>query len=282
MGRGRSGLFLAAAVATWLAVLPAATAQAAAPARYATYYSIFHVGERTIPYTGTNYVPQGLTYWPEKDAMVVSYYDDNHGKARIAILDRKTSTLKKSLFLDDNGHVGALATSAHYIWVSNSGRVIRYAKSTLDGAAPNSQVKSSNSYPVTASSFLEIYGNTMYVGQFNQNAQGKAYRYALDAAEVPKYDNHSFDIPSRVQGMAITDKDFVWSRSFGRNNDSQLVVDSRNGPVSRRVTAPNMSEDLAIADGELYVVYESSAKKYSDADYIIRSIHHGKLSALIH
>jgi hypothetical protein len=36
-----------------------------------------------------------------------------------------------------------------------------------------------------------------------------------------------------------------------------------------------MSEDLATVGGEIYVVYESGAKKYADADYKIRSIHHG-------
>lgn len=45
--------------------------------------------------------------------------------------------------------------------------------------------------------------------------------------------------------------------------------------------APNMSEDLATVGGELYVVYESAAMKYSDADYQVRTIHHGSTAALI-
>ena len=44
--------------------------------------------------------------------------------------------------------------------------------------------------------------------------------------------------------------------------------------------APNMSEDMAVVDGELYVVYESGAQKFSDADYKVRTIHHGSLSVL--
>jgi hypothetical protein len=42
-----------------------------------------------------------------------------------------------------------------------------------------------------------------------------------------------------------------------------------------------MSEDLAVVDGELYVIYESAAQKFPDADYKVRTIHHGSLSDMI-
>ncbi|MGH8898084.1 MAG: hypothetical protein ACRDZ4_13955 [Egibacteraceae bacterium] len=72
MPHGSLRLLLAATMATLLALLPAATAHADDPARYKTYYSIFARGEQEIPYLGTTpYVPQGLAYWPEKDAMIV-------------------------------------------------------------------------------------------------------------------------------------------------------------------------------------------------------------------
>jgi hypothetical protein len=76
--------------------------------------------------------------------------------------------------------------------------------------------------------------------------------------------------------MVVTPGHFIWSRSFGRDNDSELVVDP-----TRTMVAPNMSEDMAAVDGELYVVYESGAKKFSDADYNVRTIHHGPLAELV-
>src|SRR5690606_34104943 len=242
---------------------------------------------RRIPYLDTTpYVPQGLTYWPAWDAMVVSYYDDNGGRARIAIVDRVTSVHLKSLYLDDYGHAAALATSANYMWLASTQsdgtkKVIRYRWSDVAAAADNSVLKRNKDYTLLASSFIEIYGNKMYVGTFKTDSNGTAYRYTLDANEEPVYDNHSFSVPPKVQGMAITATDFVWSRSYGRNNDSELTVDPRQGAITRRVVAPNMSEDLATVNGELYVVYESAAMKYSDSDYKVRTIHHGKLSVLI-
>lgn len=257
------------------------------PARYHEYYSMFLRGERRIPYLDTTpYVPQGLTHWPANDAMVVSYYDDDGGRARIAIVDRETSAHLKSLYLDDRGHAAALATSANYLWVSSTQsdgtkKVIRYRWSDVAGAANNSELARANDYTLRASSFLEIIGSKLYVGTFHTDRNGTVYRYTLDAGEEPSYDGHSFTVPSRVQGMAITSTHFVWSRSYGRDNDSELTVDPRSGAITRRVVAPNMSEDLATVGGELYVVYESAAKKYSDSDYKVRTIHHGRTSALI-
>ncbi len=50
----------------------------------------------------------------------------------------------------------------------------------------------------------------------------------------------------------------VWSRSRGRDNDSELTVDPRDGAITRRVVAPNMSEDLATVGGD-YADYVSGA-----------------------
>ncbi|GLZ32299.1 hypothetical protein Lesp02_44870 [Lentzea sp. NBRC 105346] len=263
-------------------MLPATTAHADDPPRYRTYYSIFTRGQQQIPYLDTTpYVPQGLTHWPELDAMVVSYYHDGGGNARLTVLDRTTSRRIKTLTLDDTGHAGALATSRNFIWVATGGKVVRYAKSALAGAADGATVTRNRAYSVLAASFMEISGDKMYVGAFDPDNSATAYRYSLDAAEEAHYDNHSFGVPSKVQGMAITSAHFIWSRSWGRDNDSQIVVDPRNGAISRTVTAPNMSEDLATVGGQLYVVYESGAKKYADADYKVRTIHHGPLSELI-
>lgn len=270
-----------------VSLLSPAVAQAADPVRYETYYSMFTRGQARIPYLDTTpYVPQGLTHWPAKDAMVVSYYDDNGGRVRLAIVDRVTSAHLKSVYLDDRGHANTLATSANYLWLSSTQsdgalKVIRYSWAALANAANDSEVRRTSAYDLRAASFVEIYGNRMYVGVYRTSSDGTAYRYTLDANEVPTYDNHSFTVPPKVQGMAITATDFVWSRSAGRQNDSELTVDPRDGVITRRVVAPNMSEDLATVGGEIYVIYESAAMKYADSDYKVRTVHHAPLAELI-
>jgi hypothetical protein len=275
--RGTTALILALALN--------APAPSQDPPRYQDYYSIFTRGQTELPYLDTTpYVPQGLAYWPEQDAMVVSYYDDGGGKARIALLERTTSRHTKTLILDDTGHVGGLATSDRHLWVASTDgadrRLIRYAKSDLAQAADGAQIARDADYPVPASSFVEVSDNTLYVGLFETGREGTAHRYTLDADEVPQNDNHSFAIPSNVQGMAITEGHHIWSRSFSQEADSEIAVDPINGPIGRTIVAPNMSEDLAVAGGELYVLYESAAQKFPDADYKVRTIHHGNLTDL--
>jgi hypothetical protein len=277
-----------AATAALGTLLPAATAHAGThaddPPRYRTYYSIFTRGQAKIPYLDTTpYVPQGLAHLPEQDVMAVSYYHDGGGNARLALLDRTTSDHLKTLTLDDTGHVGGLATSAKYLWVASTDgadkRLIRYAKSSLATAADGSTLTRDADYAVPASSFVEISGDKLYVGLFGQN--GTAHRYTLDADEHPQNDDHSFAIPSNVQGAVFTPTHIIWSRSFGEDRDSQLVVAPLGDSPGRTVTAPNMSEDMAVVDGDLYVVYESAAQKFAGADYKVRTIHHGSLSELI-
>ncbi|HEX8346040.1 MAG TPA: hypothetical protein VF657_15065 [Actinoplanes sp.] len=274
------------AAATVSVLLPGASAQGADPPRYETYYSTFTRGAQQIPWLDTTpYVPQGLAHLPELDALVVSYYDDGGGNARAAIVDTATSALIKTVVFDDVGHVQALATSARHLWLATTSggnkKIVRYRRSDIVAAAPGAQIRRDKDYVLAANSFVEIFGNKMYVGTYVVDDNGRAYRYTLNAAEDPVYDNYSFDIPSNVQGLAVTPTHFIWSRSNGRDNDSSIATNRHGEALLRTITAPNMSEDLAIADGRVFVVYESAALKYSDADYQVRTIHRAQLSALI-
>lgn len=265
-----------------LFLMPHGSALADDPPRYQTYYSIFTRGQAHIPYLDTTpYVPQGLAYWPAADAMIVSYYHEDGGHARLAVLDRTTSRHLKTLVLGDTGHAQALAVSTNYLWLATTGRMVRYSLADVARTSDGATLPENADFVLKAHSFVEVTGNRMYVGSFHTDTTGTAYRYTLNAAEEPVYDDHTFTVPSRVQGMAITPAHFVWSRSYGRDADSELTVDPRDGAISRRVVAPNMSEDLATVGGELYVVYESGARKYGDADYKVRTVHHGPLAELI-
>ena len=64
-----------------IALSTAVAVQAADPPRYATYYKIFDRGGALIPGKDSQFVPQGLAYWPEQDALVISYYDSKGGKS---------------------------------------------------------------------------------------------------------------------------------------------------------------------------------------------------------
>jgi hypothetical protein len=268
-----------------LAVLPPALALAADPARYRTYYAIFDRGAAKIPGHDTRWTPQGLAYWPEQDALVISYYDGRKQlPSRLAVVSRSSGARLKILELPTSGHVGGLSMSKNYLWVADGGRVTRFKKAALAGTPSYGRLPASGSYPTRASSFMTIVGSKLWVGDYQKDRGSFAYRYTLGKGGIPRYDGVLMSVPSQTQGMAITRDRVIWSRSTGRDNDSRIDVRPLGAPTSsagRSIVAPNMSEGLTLAQGELHVVYESGSATYDDADYRVRTVHHAPLGKLL-
>jgi hypothetical protein len=268
-----------------LALLGPAAAGAADPPRYKPYYDIFDRGDALIPGHDTRWTPQGLAYWPEQDALVISYYDGQHKKrSRLAVIDRATGKGLKIVELPGKGHVGGLGMSDAYLWAADGGRVTRFAKTTLATTADGARLKAAGSYAVRASSYLTIVGRQLWLGEYKKDSGATAYRYTLDKGGVPRDDHKTLATPSQVQGMAIASGRVIWSRSTGRDNDSLLDVrplSAPTGPGGRSILAPNMSEGIVLARGELHVLYESASATYADADYRVRTVHHGPIGKVL-
>jgi hypothetical protein len=276
---------IAACTACALALAVPVAAGAADPKRYETYYKIFNRGNAKIPGDDTRWIPQGLTYWPQQDALIISYYDGNLAKnSRLAVIDRGSGAKKKILELPEQGHVGGLAMSRLYLWVASSGKVSRIAKSALESTGNGGQVPVDASTKVPASSFATMEGNhVLWLGTFTRKGTGTAYRYPLGLDDALPDQPGKVKIPSHVQGMAVFGKQVVLSRSFSRDRDSWLEVRPVSRPTGsgRRIIAPNMSEGVVFGHGKVHVLYESGAKKYKDADYRVKTVHHGRTSDLL-
>lgn len=273
----------ALAVLAVAALAAPALAGAAEPPRFRAYYKLFHRGPAQVPGLGSSLVPQGLTYWAARDALIISYYDTAHRPSRIAIVDRKSGRYIKTLLLRTTGHVGGIGmTQSGHLWVASDGKLFRYPASTLDRATEGQTVDSDHTYKVEAWSFVGVRGNDLWVGRFDEKSGSAfAYPYQVNAFGALTRSGPAFPVPTRTQGMAVTDRHFIFSRSFGRDDDSTIVSVSRgsagDGP---NLTAPNMAEGMVFAGGEIHVLYESGAKKYADADYRVRTIHHAPVAGL--
>jgi hypothetical protein len=270
----------------------AAPASAADPPRYRDYYDTFARGNAKIPGTDTRWVPQGLAYWPEQDALVISYYDGDKSKnSRLGIIDRASGAKRKILELPEKGHVGGLAMSQGYLWVASSGAVSRIAKAKLEGTADGGRLSTDSTYKLAATSFATMEGDDhLWVGKYegDRGTPSKAYRYPLTGEEPATGPDKTVTIPSNVQGMAVFGDKVVLSRSGGMDEgmdaDSTLEVRPAADPDSdqgRVITAPNMSEGVVFGKGELHVLYESGAAKYAGADYRVKTVHHGKTSDVL-
>jgi hypothetical protein len=75
--------------------------------------------------------------------------------------------------------------------------------------------------------------------------------------------------------VAVTDDEIIWSLSYGREHDGTLVYWPRSVPwsasrdvatgvggISLFLTTSSQSEGLALAHGNVYVLFESCAHKY--------------------
>src|SRR5436190_4806810 len=227
-----------------LAVLSAALlapvvtdADAADPTRYKAYYKIFNRGNSPIPGDGTRWVPQGLTYWPDRDSLIISYYDGERKlNSRLAVIDR-ASGRKQSIFeLPEKGHVGGLAMSTANLWVASSGTVSRISKVSLARAASGDRLPVESKHKLAATSFATSDGSSLWVGKYDKDGGDAqyAYRYPLGAGELPakSYDRR-VAIPNNVQGIAIQGSRVVLSISGGHglDADSKLEVHPLSSPT---------------------------------------------------
>lgn len=286
-----------AALAVLCTTVPTGAAQAAEHGDYTEYYSHFDTGPAYIPFVDTKWVPQGLTKWGE-DQLVISYYDSSGSEnSRIAVTDRSTGDLVKWLKLDTKGHVGGLAMTSSHLWVASGGSLRRYSRSALGSTASGGQLTVQTSVDVLGSaSYAFAQGDTVWVGNFTWNYDSFGnkvcpsynassdwdwmyqYRVNSDGSLTYLQDRRT---PGAVQGVAVTSEKLIWSTSCGRDNDSRIVVWNRdyafdaNWDHGNVIVAPNMSEGMVIAGGRLQVVYESGSAYYSDADYRVRTVHHG-------
>jgi hypothetical protein len=274
------------AVAGAAAALPAVAA-ADDPADLQRYYGIFSRGPALIPGHDTTWTPQGVAFWPEQNALVVSYYDSSGAqRSRLAIIDRTTGERRKLLVMPTTNHVGGLAMSSRFLWVANNGRLVRFSKSQLTKKADLATLRSNGSWKAAASSYLTIADGALWTGAFTSAATGTstAYRYPLNRQEQPtRRPRGTMTTPTRVQGMTIVGGKVVWSRSYGRDSRSRIDVAPTSAPTqpSRIITAPNMSEGIVSDGASLHVVYESGSATYADASYRVKTIHHAPLGAVL-
>src|SRR5262245_48940070 len=76
------------------------------------YYKIFNRGNAKIPGHDTRWIPQGVTYWPEQDALIISYYDGEHAKnSRLAAIASPPSSVSATPRRSEPppGRLGAVA-----------------------------------------------------------------------------------------------------------------------------------------------------------------------------
>ncbi|WP_248581171.1 hypothetical protein [Nocardioides sp. InS609-2] len=159
-------------------------------------------------------------------------------------------------------HAGGVTVDGDNVYVTDKGTMYTYSLRALRGAGPGETV------PQSAPAQKGLDG-----GSYSAMKDGKLYLGDHGASTMHIYEKNSsggwdkidtVKTPDECQGVLVRDGEYVFSSSYGRDNDSSLIVQNRYDETdgSDSYTLPNMSQGVVEVDGELVVTYESGAEEY--------------------
>ncbi|HEY9289966.1 MAG TPA: hypothetical protein VIP98_01685 [Microlunatus sp.] len=279
----------AALVMPMLASAPAHAATATFPivqdcSPFGDFYNSWTKLPTTLYADGTRWVPQGLAYDPGHGWLITSYYDGRDG---VAAADRWPSMLvittlnghylKRVMIntsnVDRGGHAGGLGVAKGNLYVASTEhgpRVTKINLQTIARTRDGATLPEATTVDVAAASFATVQDGDLYVGDFENN---RMYRYPTDRhGDLITDAPDEYPTPTLVQGVAVSDHEFIFSRSYGRTRLSYLTTVDRSTGSEQSTVLPNMAEGITWAPGSpgarqhLYVLFESGSAAYGPDD----------------
>jgi hypothetical protein len=259
--------------------------QAKSCADFPTFFRNWNPMPKKLFADETRWVPQGLAYDPSRKWLFVSYYDGRDGVAAsqkyrsMLTVSSLAGTRIKTIYFHTKdvprgGHAGGLAVGRGNLYVATTeGKpwVTRIPLTKIAGAKNTATLPNSPTYETAAASYASFHRGRLFVGDFEND---RVYRYDTTSKGVLiKKTRVAYPTPTLVQGLAVTDKQFVFSRSFGRTRFSYLTVVDRKTWSQRHSAMPNMSQGITWAPSSatnatsnLYVLFESGSTAYGAGD----------------
>lgn len=220
---------------------------------------------------------QGLCFTPE--FILMTSYSEDGNLGSLMVFDRESGEYLVTLGMKKESHLGGIAFDGENVWIchSNSRTLERvsyeYIKKIasdapgycIDASALSDEYKLKNS-----PSCITCYGGRIWVATHTKLFDSEMLSYSYDAKDDKLLYLSSYHIPSKVQGVAFDRKGAVYlSTSYGRNNSSYLKVYSsllsltkKPNEPSMKVEMPPCSEQIAVTEDHVYVVFESASRKY--------------------
>lgn len=281
-----------------------------------------------IPETENGFVPQGYCISENGESHIISYYHAE--KASILVFvnaetgeKEKLVSLKTASGKDFTGHAGGIAQENDWLYVCHGSKIYRIAMADIVAAPNGGDVSLGASVQTDVKcSYINSDGEYLYAGEFytfdfdgaydtdashhvsvafgeRSYSRCNAYKLsnfeaAFDGGELTP--DFVLATPNRVQGFArLEDGSFVLSTSFGRDNDSFMLVYEdvtaneadaeldfegkkvpfyylRNKSKTATLREPPMLEGIDANGNEVIGIFESGAEKYSDSAFIVNSI----------
>lgn len=222
--------------------------------------------------------PQGVCLTDEF-VLITSYSVEDDCMGELMVFDRETGEYMITLGMDENSHLGGIAFDGDNVWLCNSHEReierISYDFITTMAYRNRGEVVDARDvvdcYKVkNTPSCITYYGGRLWIASHTSLAKSQMKAYYYKSSENKLEVLSSFQIPSKVQGVAFDSSGRIYlSTSFGRDKSSYLyqydsVAEMSAHPKypSRTVEMPPCSEELDVKDDMLYVLFESAGEKY--------------------
>ena len=213
-----------------------------------------------IPGLAQDLVPQGITYYKQKDWILTVSYLDNGRPGTLTVVDATTEKLVKSVLLYNKdgspytGHAGGLTISKDHVWVASENYLLPFRISDLVSAPDNGEIRFLHHIPVPVHAAYNVYDEgILWVGEFYEAKDyptdpshhmetrtgdmhyawmiGFDLRPNTDMLSKDQWDESSgqpavpdyvLSTTDKVQGAIVQKKGITLSTSYGRGNDSVL------------------------------------------------------------
>ena len=222
--------------------------------------------------------PQGLCITDEY-ILISSYSDSKDKLGELKVFDKLSGAFLVSLCVDENSHLGGVVYDGEYVWICNSNEMtldrISYAyikQMVCDNPGEKIDIRNQvDMYRVkNKPSSVSCYGGYLYVASHSILSSGSMvgyiYNQEKDRLEAKLY----FEIPSKVQGVTFTEQgEVIVSVSYGRKSSSYvkkyhslLTMSNDVKNYKECIELPPCSEGVFYYDDNIYILFESAAKKY--------------------
>lgn len=225
------------------------------------YDAFYASGELSVLIPGLKqaFVPQGLSYLPEKNWMIIAGYssDENVNSVLFAV-DLASGEMVREVMLQYSdgssycGHAGGVAVTEKNIFISNSSHLYRISLEKFLSLPASAFCAFDEEIPVPSrSSYCAYTDGVLWVGEFqydpsyktdrshwykNEDGRHKAWLIGYvtdplqenelsasvfaDGTAVPDY---VISTTERIQGMTMRDGQFYLSQSYGRRSASFML-----------------------------------------------------------
>jgi hypothetical protein len=291
-------------------------------AEFKTYLSMVQQKEVIIPGLFQGMVPQGKAYIEAHRLLVISNYMYTKQTAALTLVSMEDKALKKVLRIYNHdgsphlGHMGGISATRKHLWIASGEDIYRVPlEKIVDAEKEDALFLDPPLSTEVTCSFATASKGVLYVGEFRKRGKryaakpSHAYSVACGArnhalmagfhldgktddikeamqTDTTAYPSFFFSIPDKVQGAAFTREHIIFSRSYGRKNNSLLSVyripfhrepedhftleNGTNVPVwhldcrshVRTIEAPPMTEGIVMVENSLAVLFESASDKY--------------------